>query len=291
MKTFLKSWVMIVIVVSFGLSAAAQGSELTAYHGATLVDHGINDGDSFFVHAGGQQLHIRLYFVDTPETEIHQMHDARRVQEQARYFGIAKPERVMVLGEQASEFTKRVLAEPFTVYTSHARALGGATSKRIYAFIVTSSGRDLGELLVEKGLGRNHGVKRERYDGISHTEMELRLRDMEISAMLANRGIWAESDPEIIVEHRARQREETESIRQLMTSSVILLENPLSLNSASQRDLERIPGIGPVMASRIIERRPFESLDQLRTVPGIGDRLLESILPYLQLNYQANTNG
>ncbi|HMP90409.1 MAG TPA: helix-hairpin-helix domain-containing protein [Kiritimatiellia bacterium] len=291
MKTFLNVKLVVVIAIAISFSLTGRASDLIAYENARLVDHGINDGDSFFVDVGGNTLHIRLYFVDTPETEIHQLHDARRVQEQARYFGIEQPERVMKLGEQASDYTRNVLSKPFTVYTSHAKALGGAGSQRIYGFIVTAEGRDLGELLVENGLGRNFGVKRERYDGLSHVETELRLRDMEISAMLSNRGVWSESNPHLIVEYRARQREEAETLRQLMSSAVRLLEEPLNINDATQRDLERIPGIGPVMASRIIEKRPYRSLDELRGVHGIGDKLLESILPYIQLASPAKSNG
>ncbi len=51
-------------------------------------------------------------------------------------------------------------------------------------------------------------------------------------------------------------------------------DNPVDLNSASADELERLPRIGPALASRIIAWRdshgPFRSLDDLRHVPGIG---------------------
>jgi predicted flap endonuclease-1-like 5' DNA nuclease len=47
-------------------------------------------------------------------------------------------------------------------------------------------------------------------------------------------------------------------------------ETKLDVNRASQAELENIPGIGPVMAQRIIEARPFKSADDLRNVKGIG---------------------
>jgi len=291
MKTFLKVWLVVFAVQTVSLSVFAQSAELKAYHGATLVEHDYNDGDSFFVNVDGQQLHIRLYFVDTAETEIYQPHDARRVQEQARYFGIERTERVMFLGKQASEFTRQVLSEPFTVYTSHARALGGAGSHRIYAFVVTSTGRDLGELLVETGLGRNFGVKRERYDGLPIAEVEMLLRDIEISAMLTRRGMWSETNPELIVESRSHQRRDSNAMRALMNSTAGLLANPLNINTATQRELERLPGVGPVTANRIMAKRPFASLDELKKVQGIGEKLFESIVPYLKLADQPHSNG
>jgi DNA uptake protein ComE-like DNA-binding protein len=37
----------------------------------------------------------------------------------------------------------------------------------------------------------------------------------------------------------------------------------LDLNSASESDLERLQGIGPVMAKKIIQGRPYRSKDEL----------------------------
>jgi len=264
--------------------ASAHASELTVYHGARLVEHIANDGDSFHVQAGDQRLHIRLYFADSPETVVHHHHDARRIQEQARYFGVTDPDRVLELGEQAKAFTREVLSRPFTVYTAHVRALGGPTSERIYGFVVTEHGRDLAELLVENGLARNFGVRRERYDGMSQADMETRLRDLEISAMLAHRGIWLESDPNRIVEYRAQQRAEKQTNKLFMSSAVQLLEQPIDINHATQRELERIPGIGPVLASRIINQRPYRAVEDIQSVPGISKKTFRNILPYLRVD-------
>jgi competence protein ComEA len=49
----------------------------------------------------------------------------------------------------------------------------------------------------------------------------------------------------------------------------------VDLNAATASDLETLPGIGPVLAERIVDWRtehgPFRSVDQLREVPGIGE--------------------
>jgi len=43
-----------------------------------------------------------------------------------------------------------------------------------------------------------------------------------------------------------------------------------------------VPGIGHVMAARIIAARPFSSADDLKKVSGIGDKKYVQIRPYFQ---------
>ena len=49
---------------------------------------------------------------------------------------------------------------------------------------------------------------------------------------------------------------------------------PVNLNTAGVGELDALPGIGPVLAQRIVDHRsaqgPFTSVDQLDDVPGIG---------------------
>lgn len=61
----------------------------------------------------------------------------------------------------------------------------------------------------------------------------------------------------------------------------------LSLNQVPAVELERLPGVGPVLAGRIVaERRRrggFRSLAELSEVSGIGPKVLARIRPHLSL--------
>ncbi|HVZ67199.1 MAG TPA: ComEA family DNA-binding protein [Patescibacteria group bacterium] len=56
-----------------------------------------------------------------------------------------------------------------------------------------------------------------------------------------------------------------------------------SVNNASEGDLEDLPGIGPVTASKIIDNRPYASLDELVSKKAIGKATFEKIKDQISL--------
>ncbi|MCB9619308.1 MAG: helix-hairpin-helix domain-containing protein [Sandaracinus sp.] len=59
---------------------------------------------------------------------------------------------------------------------------------------------------------------------------------------------------------------------------------PLDLNRATAEELELLPRIGPALAARIVDARPFVSIDDLRRVRGIGARTLERLRPLVHVD-------
>lgn len=52
---------------------------------------------------------------------------------------------------------------------------------------------------------------------------------------------------------------------------------PVNINTASQNDLEELPGIGPVYAQSIIEHRPYSSTDELLNKGALKQYVYEKI--------------
>lgn len=73
----------------------------------------------------------------------------------------------------------------------------------------------------------------------------------------------------------------------LSIKALWILGRPIPLNRAAAEDLDRLPGIGPGLARRIVAYREtrggFSSLDELKEVSGIKEKTFEKIKGYLTL--------
>ena len=274
----MKKCLFTTLILSCCLATALPAAELERIEHATLIEAGLNDGDSFKVKAKGKELHLRLYYVDCPETTFGINGD--RVFEQQYHFGLKDTDAVMRFGKQAAAYVKRVLSRPFTIFTSKAKAPGRS---RYYAFIKTHDGHDLGHLLVKQGLARVHGESHQAPDGTPSKFVWKELRNFQAFAMLKSNGIWQEADPELLLKWRKILLDEDKKKWEQRKKKEC--DKPIDLNTASKEQFEQLPGIGPVKAAKITAGRPYESVDDLLNIPGISKKILKKIRPCVTVRH------
>lgn len=277
------------------LIAQVQSRTLEKLSSCQMVQANWADGDSFLIQTSqGVQHTIRLYGVDCIEMEVRDANDASRLRTQRRYFGIsdagASPQASVTIakeyGKLAAAETAKALDRSFSVYTSFADARGDANFKRIYAFVTTADGEDLGEHLVRLGLARAFGVYRETPDGLHHEAYKERLRDLELVASRKGIGVWAKTDWDKLPLERQLERNDDAELGLAIDAKKTTPTASLDLNTAAREELMSIPGVGEVTANRIIQGRPYVTFEDLGKVNGIGPKTLDTIRKYVRIREQ-----
>ena len=292
--------VALVWVPVVDLDARDGSKDWIVLENCKLIVNPANDGDSFHASVGEKEYLFRLYLVDAPETDA--MTPGRLV-EQAKYFAITVPQAIEV-GQAAKEFTREKLSEPFTVFTRMSDAMGRSKMERFYAFVQTKDG-DLGEQLVRNGLARNYGF-RAVPPGIKNSRLEVeKLQQFEDEGRQEKIGVWGVNAGRLnvraqkpapfsvfVAEKKTRPRATPLANSSIAGSNPAEAKKPhakekialgrIDINTATEKELKMIPGIGPVMAGRIIASRPFRSADDLKKVSGIGDKKYDAIRPFFQ---------
>jgi competence ComEA-like helix-hairpin-helix protein len=277
-----------ICIADVDVATAGREKDWIVLENCRLVPNKANDGDSFHIQANDTEYLVRLYFVDAPETAS--VGPARLIG-QAEYFGISVPQ-VIEIGVDAGKFVEGKLSEPFTIVTRFAEGLGRSKIQRVYALVRTKDG-DLGEHLVANGLARIHGVHPAMPDGSSGEDEIQKLEQLEQDAKQRKLGGWAISSARppsdngshsIVIIRAANPAIASSSPgenKKLQGKENIEL-GKVDINTATEKELRMIPGIGPVTAARIIAVRPFRGADDLKKVSGIGNKKYAQIRPYFQ---------
>ena len=278
---------MLRFVFVFFLTIASLAAEqpLQSISGCTLVQAPWADGDSFPVHLpDGRTVTVRLYGADCIEWHVNDETDARRLRAQRRYFGIggddanASMAKAKSFGDLAAKRTRELLGKPFTLHTAFSDARGGSASERFYGFITTAEGRDHAAVLVEEGLARAVGLVRRLPDGSDGEEYRNKLRDIELTAAVARKGIWASTDWKRLTSDRAVERAENAELASFLKPAIPA--GGINLNTATQEEIEALPGIGKSLAERIIAARAdrvFVGADDLLRIKGVTLKLINKI--------------
>ena len=280
----------------------------TVLENCRFISNPADDGDSFHVSAGAKEYIFRLYLVDAPETD--EMNPVR-VAEQAKDFAISAPQ-VIEVGQAAKEFTREKLSQPFTVLTRWKGAMGRSKLERFYAFVQTKDG-DLGEQLVRNGLARNYGFRATPPGSKNARAESEKLQQFEDQAKQERIGAWGIAAGRLNVRpanspafsffnpNEKERRSVPPAASPSIPSSTPQPTAPQSpagaphprrketpelgkidVNRATEKELRGVPGIGPVIAARIIAARPFRSADDLKKVNGIGKKDYTKVRPYFQ---------
>jgi competence protein ComEA len=73
------------------------------------------------------------------------------------------------------------------------------------------------------------------------------------------------------------------------------LSGKLNLNTATAAELERLPGVGPTKARRVLEFRgahgPFRRVMDLRRVKGFGKKTVDRLAPFLTISEPTTLAG
>ena len=101
--------------------------------------------------------------------------------------------------------------------------------------------------------------------------------------MLERRGCWAATNAKEIALLRAEQQAEDREDKELIKFSAGKHAPPgsINLNIATASELQSVSGIGPILAAKIIAGRPYNNVDDLLRISGVGPKLMDQIRPAL----------
>jgi competence protein ComEA len=78
----------------------------------------------------------------------------------------------------------------------------------------------------------------------------------------------------------------------LTAQRAVAADAPVNINTASVAELATISGIGPAKAQAIVDHREkngqFKTVDDLKLVRGIGDKMLERLRPQVTVDGKGN---
>ena len=136
-----------------------------------------------------------------------------------------------------------------------------------------------------------------------HKKLE-KIKQMIIIALMVISGIWyvtkgreKDSTAYAFTEQKSEsvniEIEEPEGNKEVVDPCIaetepteaLISDNLVNLNSATQKELETLPGVGPTTAKNIIDYREkyggFADIEEIKNVKRIGDKTYEKLKEYI----------
>lgn len=147
-------------------------------------------------------------------------------------------------------------------------------------------------LVVVAGLGLAIGQWRRTHPDVAAQleAFDQRVDPAAVNAAAPPSSTGASPDPVPPVAGQRTSRDPASSGRSSLKGRGALATDaaPVDLNRATVEDLMRLPGVGPVLANRIVSAResdgPFASVDDLRRVSGVGPTRIERFRPLVTIS-------
>lgn len=114
------------------------------------------------------------------------------------------------------------------------------------------------------------------------------LDQLNLAAKLVpNSQLYVPRKGEDVLERLGPYSVSLQSSSETATRSIGVSET-ININTADEAELDKLPGVGPATAKKIIEYRQqtggFKSVEELVNVKGIGSKKLEQMRPYITVN-------
>jgi len=101
--------------------------------------------------------------------------------------------------------------------------------------------------------------------------------DTETISKTLNRAATLVDGAKIFIPKTGDSSISPDNIVRRESGSTVLGENFININTASESELDSLPGVGPVTAGKIISGRPYQTLEELVAKKAIGQSLFEKL--------------
>ncbi len=137
-----------------------------------------------------------------------------------------------------------------------------------------ASYNDVDEAPAEEVIQNPPIIEGSRQDLLDDIQEKLDIIQSQVNALLEENGM----KEDIQQDDQDADKEDQDKQEEDKIKEAVVCTGQININTALAEDLEKITGVGPVTAQKIIQARPFYSFEDLLKVSGIGEKTLQKII-------------